>query len=104
MDGEETDARGVNAGNHQIRADVALVAEEVLFEHGHTGDDSWGAAGGEGVQFDVGADQGGGEFGVCGGSGSGTPDLGGDVVEFLAVLLLTPRSVDLFSSPPSIYF
>lgn len=38
------------------------------------------------VQFDVGADQGGCEFGVCSCTGSSTPDLGGDIVEFLAVL------------------
>jgi len=65
---------------------VALVAEEVLLEHGHAGDDAGGAAGGEGVQFEVGGDQGGGEFGVGGGAGAGAPDLGGDVVEFFAVL------------------
>lgn len=39
------------------------------------------------MQFDVGADECRGELGVCGGSGSGAPDLGRDVVQFLAVLL-----------------
>jgi hypothetical protein len=38
------------------------------------------------VQFEVGGDEGGGEFGVGGGAGAGTPDLRRDVVEFLTVL------------------
>lgn len=80
VDREQTNARGVDTGNNQVRANVALVAEEVLLQHGHAGDDSRGPARREGVQFDVGANQGGGEFCVSGGSGSRTPDLGGDVV------------------------
>jgi len=58
----------------------------VLLQHGHAGDDARGPASREGVQFDVGADQGGCEFGVGGGTGSGTPDLGRDIVEFFTVL------------------
>ena len=84
--GEEVGACGVAAGDDEVGADVALVAEEVLLEHGHAGDDTGFAAGGEGVQFEVGGDEGGGEFGVGGGAGAGAPDLGGDVVEFFAVL------------------
>ena len=80
VDGEQADARGVDTGNHQVRADVSLVSEEVLLQHGHAGDDSRVPARREGVQFDVRADQGGGEFGVCGGTGSGAPDLRCDVV------------------------
>jgi hypothetical protein len=38
------------------------------------------------VQFDIGTDEGGGELGVSGGTGSGTPDLRRDVVKLLAVL------------------
>ena len=87
MDGEEADARWVDAGNDEIGADVALVAEEVLFEHCHAGDDARLAAGGEGVQLEVGGDEGCCEFGVGGGAGAGTPDVGGDVVEFFAVLV-----------------
>jgi hypothetical protein len=79
-------ACGVNAGNDEVGADVTLVAEQVLLQHGHAGDDAWFAAGGEGVQFEVRRDDGGCEFRVCGGTGTGAPDLGGDVVEFLAVL------------------
>jgi hypothetical protein len=86
VDGEKTDACRVNARDDQIGADVSLVSEEVLLQHGHAGDYSWGPARRQRVQFDVGADQGGCEFGVCSCTGSGTPDLGGDVVKFLAVL------------------
>jgi hypothetical protein len=79
-------AGGIAAGDYEVCADVALVAEEVLLEEGHDGDHAWFAAGGEGVEFEVGGDDGGGEFGVGGGSCSGAPDLRGDVVELLAVL------------------
>lgn len=85
--GEEAYARGVDAGDDEVRADVALVAEEVLLEHRHDGHDAGFAAGGEGVQFEVGGDEGGGEFGVGGCAGARAPDLGGDVVEFFAVLV-----------------
>ena len=83
---EETDARRIHARNDEIRADVALVLEEVLLQHRHAGDDARLAARREGVQFEVRGDEGGGEFGVGGGAGAGTPYLGGDVVKFLAIL------------------
>lgn len=44
------------------------------------------------MQFNVGADQGSGELGVCGSTGAGTPDLGCDVMELLAVLFPMPVS------------
>jgi hypothetical protein len=78
--GEEVSTSGVNACYDEVCADVALVAEQMLFEHGHAGYNAGLAAGGQGVQLEVGGDDGGGEFGVGGGSSSGTPDLGGDVV------------------------
>ena len=84
--GEEVGPGGITAGDDEVSADVALVAEEVLFEHGHDGDDAGFAAGGEGVQLEVGGDEGRGEFRVGGCAGAGAPDLGGDVVEFFAVL------------------
>ena len=84
--GEESGSCRVAAGDDEVRANVALVAEEVLFEHGHGGDDARGAARGEGVQFEVGGDERCGEFGVGGGAGAGAPDSGGEVVEFFAVL------------------
>jgi hypothetical protein len=86
VDGKEVCAGGVDACNDEVGADVALVAEEMLLEHGHACYDAGLAAGGEGVQFEVGGDDGGGELGVCGGTGTGTPNVRGDVVEFLAVL------------------
>jgi hypothetical protein len=89
VDGEEVCARGVDAGDDKVCADVALVAEEVLLEHGHACDDAGLAAGGEGVQFEVRGDDGRGELGVCGRAGAGAPDVGGDVVELLAVLGLS---------------
>jgi hypothetical protein len=86
LDGEEADAGRVNAGHDEVGADVSLVAEQMLFEHGHARHDAGIAACGERVELDVGGNQGGGEFSVCGSTGAGAPYLGSDVVEFLAVL------------------
>jgi len=58
----------------------------MLFEHGHDGDDARFAAGGEGVEFEVGGHERSGELCVCRSTGTGTPDLRGDVVKLLAVL------------------
>ena len=80
----------VTPSDDEVGADVALVAVEVLFQHCHDGDDAGFAAGGEGVEFEVGGDEGGGEFGIGGGAGARAPDLGGDVVEFFAVLEIIP--------------
>ena len=80
VNGEESYPGGVNPSNDKVCADVALVAEEVLFQHGHAGDDSWLAAGRESVQFEVGGDDGGCEFGVSGCAGAGAPYLWGDVM------------------------
>jgi len=82
-----SDARGVDAGDDEIGADMALVAEEVLFQHGHDGDDAWGSAGGQGVEFKVRGDEGSGEFGVGSCAGAGAEDRRGDVVELFAVLM-----------------
>ena len=38
--GEEGDAGGVDAGNDEVGANVALVAEEVLLQHRHARDDA----------------------------------------------------------------
>lgn len=86
VDSEEPDACGIDAGNNEVCPDVALVAEEVLFEKGHHGDYAGLAAGAEGVELQVGGDQCGGEFGVGCGAGAGAPDRGRDVVQFFAVL------------------
>jgi hypothetical protein len=86
MYSEESNTGRVNASYDEVGTNVSLVAEEMLLEHGHTGDDSGFAAGGKRVQFEFGGDESGRKFGVCGGTGSSTPDLGGDVMELLAVL------------------
>lgn len=83
---EEVGARGVAAGDDEVGADVALVAEEVLLQHRHDGDHARLAAGRERVQFEVRGDQGCGELGVGGGAGARAPDLGRDVVQLFAVL------------------
>ena len=86
MHGEEVGACGIDTRDDEVGADVALVPEQVLLKHGHAGDDTRFAAGGEGVQFEVRGDDGRGELGVCGGTGTGAPNVGGYVVKFLAVL------------------
>jgi hypothetical protein len=87
VNGEEADARGIHAGDDEIGADMALVAEEVLFQHGHDGDDAWRPAGGQGVEFEVRRDKGSCEFGVGGCASAGAKDRRGDVVELFAVLM-----------------
>lgn len=86
VDCEEVGACWIAASHDEVGSDVTLVAEQMLLEHCHAGNDTRLTAGGEGMQFEVGGDEGGCEFGVCCCTGSGTPDLRGDVVEFLAVL------------------
>lgn len=45
VDGEEVGAGRIAARNDKVGADVALVAEQVLLQHGHAGDDAGLAAG-----------------------------------------------------------
>lgn len=97
MNCEEVCSGGIAACHHKVCADVTLVAEEMLFEHGHDSDDAWFAAGGEGVEFEVGGHECGGEFGVCGGTGTSTPDLRCDVVKLLAVLYILSVGVSAIS-------
>lgn len=85
--GEEVGSGGVDAGDDEVGADVALVAEEVLLQEGHAGDDAGLAAGGEGVQLELGGDEGRGELGVGRCAGTGAPDVGSDVVQLLTVLV-----------------
>lgn len=87
VDGEEVGARGVAAGDDEVGANVALVAEEVLLEHRHAGDDAGLAACREGVQLELRGDERRRELGVGGRAGAGAPDLGGDVVQLLAVFV-----------------
>ena len=39
----------VAAGDDEVGANVALVAEQVLFQHGHDGDHAWLTVGAESV-------------------------------------------------------
>jgi hypothetical protein len=86
VDCEEVTSCRITSCNDEVGTNVALIAEEMLLEHRHDGDDTWFAASGEGMELEVGGDEGGGEFGVCGCSGAGAPYLGRDVVEFFTVL------------------
>lgn len=86
MDGEEVCACRIAAGYYEVGTNVALIAEEVLFEESHDGDYARLAACGECVQFEIGGNDGGRELCVGGGSGSCTPDLRRDVVKLLTVL------------------
>jgi hypothetical protein len=83
---EEAYASRVDTCYDEVGSDVSLVSEEVLLEHRHAGYDAGFAAGGEGVEFELGGDEGGCEFSVGCCSGAGTPDLRGDVMELFAVL------------------
>ena len=87
MDGEETDACWIDACHDEVCADVALIAEEMLLEHSHDCDDTRSAASGEGVQFEVGGDESGGELGISSCTCASAPDRGGDEVQLFAVLV-----------------
>lgn len=91
--GEQSNARRINPSYNEICSDVSLISEEMLLEHGHAGNNSWFAAGGEGVQLEFRGDECGCEFGICGGACSGTPDLRGDVMKLLAVLKRSERQL-----------
>lgn len=86
VNSEEVSASGIATCNDKVGADVALVTEEMLFEEGHDSYDAGLAASRERVEFEVGGDDGCGEFCVCSCTGSCAPDLGRDVVELLTVL------------------
>ena len=92
VNSEEVGAGGIDAGDDQVGTDVTLVLEEVLLQEGHAGDHAGLPAGGQGVQLELGGDEGGGELGIGGGSGAGAPDLWGDVVQLLAVLVGDDRA------------
>lgn len=86
MDGEQVGACWIATGYDQVGTNVALIAEEMLLEHGHAGYDAWFAAGGEGVEFEVGGYEGCREFGVGCSAGAGAPNLRRDEVQLLTVL------------------
>lgn len=49
MHGEEMCARGIDTCNDEIGANVSLISEKVLLEHGHAGGDAGWSAGGQRV-------------------------------------------------------
>lgn len=51
VDGVEADAGGIDTSDDEVSADVALVAEEILFEHGHACNNTGGSAGGERMEL-----------------------------------------------------
>ena len=81
----------VNASHNKVGTNVTLVAEKVLFEHRHTCYDTRLAACRQGVELEVGGDDGSGEFGVSGSTGARAPDLRSDIVEFFTVLRYTVK-------------
>ena len=89
VNGEQVSSCGIYARNDKVGTDMTLIAEEVLLQHCHACDDAGFAAGRESVQLDIRRDDGCRELCVGGCTGSRTPDLRGDVVEFLAVLSTT---------------
>lgn len=84
---KQVGARRVDACDNQVRADVSLVAEQVLLEQGHARHNAGLAASRQGVQLQVGGDQSGGELGIGSSTGACAPDLRRDVVKLLAVLV-----------------
>ena len=85
--GEQVRACRVAACYHQVRADVALVPEQVLLEHRHARHDARLAACRQAVQLELRRDERCGELGVCGCAGACAPDLRCDVVQLFAVLV-----------------
>jgi hypothetical protein len=83
---EEAYTCRVHASHHEVRPDVALIAEEVLLEHSHAGHHAGLAARREGVQLELRRDKRGGELGVGGRPSTCAPDLGSDIMQLFAIL------------------
>ena len=86
MDSKEANTCRIYTCHDKVGANVALVAKQVLLEHRHAGYDTGFAASRECVQLELRGDQRGGKLSVGSCAGSCTPDLRGDVMQFLAVL------------------
>ncbi len=91
-DSEELRARGVKAAEDERRADLPLVLEQALLEHRHRRDHPWFPACGELVELHVGRDELRDELGVRRSSRTAAPDVVGDVVDLLAVLVRDDRA------------
>jgi hypothetical protein len=79
-------ASGVTAGYDQICPDMALIPEEVLFQHCHACCNAGFSACRKSMQFEVGGCNGSSEFGISSSTSTGTPDVGCNVVQLLAIL------------------
>jgi hypothetical protein len=86
VDSEEMSACGITASDDEVGTNVSLITEEMLLQHGHACHDARFATGGEGVEFEVGGDEGGGEFGIGGSTGTCTPNLRGDEMQLFTIL------------------
>lgn len=62
VDGEEMDSGRIDTSDDEVSSDVTLVAEEMLLEHSHAGNDSRLAAGAKCVKLEVGRHDCGGEL------------------------------------------
>jgi hypothetical protein len=80
-------ARRVNTSNDEVCADMALVPEEMLLQHCHACYDARFAARREGVELQVGGNEGGSKLCVGGGTGACAPNLGSNVMQLFAVLV-----------------
>lgn len=87
MDGEEVGARRINTSNDEVCADVALIPEEMLLQHCHACYDARLAARREGVELQVGGNEGGRKLRVRSGAGACAPNLGSNVMQLFAVLV-----------------
>ena len=92
VDGEQVRACRVTARDNQIRAYMPLVTEQMLLEECHAGDDAGLAACGEGMQLELRRDESRRELRIGGGTGTGAPDLRGDVVQLFAVFVGDDRT------------
>lgn len=98
MNGEQMGAGRIHASHDKICTDVTLITEEVLFEHRHARHDARFPAGREGMELEVGGYYGSDELCICSGTGTRTPNLRRNVMEFLAVLDFHAQSVHSFQA------
>jgi len=89
VDGEEVGACRIDTCNDEVRTNMALVPEEMLLQQCHAGYNARLATRRQGVQLKIRRNEGGGKLCVCGSAGACAPNLGSNVVQLLAVLLLT---------------
>lgn len=92
---EESNAGGIDASNDEICTDMALVAEQMLLQHRHTGDNARRATSGESMKLKIRGDECCSEFGICSGTSTSAPDLRSNEVKLFAVLY---KSISMMKS------